>query len=89
MSRLAIGVWVPSESVLGRDALGVYACATCDSHPCEPSVSVVFCQPRMGGHAMGAHFNVAMRAMQHIQLYTYHVHALGKCVLAQNGRFRW
>ena len=46
-------------------------------------------QPRMGGHAMGAHFNVAMRAMKHIQLYTYHVHALSKCVLARNGRFRW
>ena len=38
---------------------------------------------------MGAHFNVAMRAMKHIQLYTYHVHALSKCVLALNGRFRW
>ena len=46
-------------------------------------------QPRMGGHVMGAHFNVAMRALQHIQLYTYHVHALSKCVLARNGRFRW
>ena len=46
-------------------------------------------QPRMGGHAMGAHFNVAMRALQHIQLYTYHVHALSKCKLARNGRFRW
>ena len=54
-----------------------------------PHLSASSRQPRMGGHVMGAHFNVAMRALQHIQLYTYHVHGLSKCVLAWNGRFRW
>ena len=37
---------------------------------------------------MGAHCNVTMRALQHIQLYTYHVHTLSKRVLARNDRFR-
>ena len=58
-----------------------------------PSVSHI-CQRRLvsrvwGGMHGRTHFNVAMRAMKHIQLYTYHVHALSKCVLARNGRFRW
>ena len=64
MSRLAIGVWVPSESVVDREALGVYARVTCDSHPCEPSVNVVL----LAAHTMGACCNVAMHALQHIQL---------------------
>ena len=53
------------------------------------SVSVVSSAAYGGGHAMGAHFNVAMRAPQHIQLYTCHLHALSKRVLARNCRFRW